>query len=71
MGRGDFQELDDALRGVSNLNGVISTADLKGLWNVTPGDPFTSLQDFDPANAWDEGTGTNGPTSGNTGGGGD
>ena len=54
MGRGDYQEMDDALRGIVNLNGVISTADLNGLWNVTPGDPFTDLQDFDTANAWDE-----------------
>lgn len=54
MGRGDFQELDDALRGVANLNGVIPTGDLKGLWNVTPADPFTDLQAFDTQNAWDE-----------------
>lgn len=49
--------MDDALRGLSDLNGVISTASLTGLWNVTPGDPFTDLQSFDPVNAWDEDSG--------------
>lgn len=54
MGRGDFQEMDDALRGVANINGVIPVGALKGLWNVTPGEEFTELQDHNAENWWRE-----------------
>jgi len=54
MGRGDFSELDDVLRGPAAVNASVPVASLQEMWNVTPGDPFTDLQDFDVVNAWDE-----------------
>lgn len=54
MGLQNVLEQEDALRGVSNLNGAIAVENLNSLWNVTPGDPFTDLQTFDTINAWNE-----------------
>lgn len=54
MGLQDRLEQEDALRGVADLNGAIAVENLTGLWNLTPGDPFTDLQNFNTTDRWDE-----------------
>jgi len=54
MGSRNERELSDALNGVADLNGAITVEGLTGLWNGTPGDPFTDRQDFDTENIWTE-----------------
>jgi hypothetical protein len=53
-GDGAYLTQSRALYGLANLNGFIPTANLKTLWNLTPGDTFTDLQDFTPYNRWVE-----------------
>lgn len=57
MGLQSVLEQSDVRKGVADLNGAATVENLTGLWNLTPGDPFTDLQSFDTTNAWDEANG--------------
>lgn len=54
MGLQNVLEQSDIQKGVADLNGAIPVENLTGFWSVTPGDPFTDLQNFDPNNVWEE-----------------